>query len=428
VSRGDRAVPRTDRSIAVRDEDEIAETIQSARSTGGGVRATGSGGSKSEVTSAPDVALRLDAPDRLLDVSGNLVTVPAGMTGGRLQELLREEGLTLPTVGEWRNATVAGSIATGTHGGSSRHGIMSTSVRSLRIVTGTGEVRDIGSDDPDFTHLAVSLGAFGVVTSVTLECAEHFSLLMETDVVSFDEYVGDPTAQESRTEFHSSVWVPSAGRVIRFAADKTPPSTRSVRRRARFGKWTAMANFLARRFGFHGAVSARIFRRTAMGDSADILSPLDVPPRVARFRKAANEVRGRKAAELAVDASRAAEVLTRFDAFFRKHPRPLNNPIGLRMSAADTFSLSPCQGRDTLWLDIFYDATEPFETEFAALANDLGARCHWGKTLALSPHVLRDRYAGWNAFHAARARFDPDEVFANAYTDALGLTGEKATP
>jgi L-gulono-1,4-lactone dehydrogenase len=421
MKRQDRPTP-----LHVRTDQDIVDAVRSARERGGGVRATGSGGSKSDVTSVPDVALQLDTPDRLLDICDNLVTVPSGMTCGRLQELLREEGLTLPTVGEWRNATLAGAVATATHGGSGRHGIMPTSLHSLRIITGTGEVKDIGRDHADFKHVAVSLGAFGVVPTLTLECAEHFSLAMETDVVPFADYLLDPVGQESRTEFHSSVWVPSAARVIRFSADRSSAGGKRGRRRKRFGQWTAMANFLTRRFGLHGAVSSRLFRRSALGDCADILSPLDVPARVARFRKVANEVRQRRAAELAVDASRAQEVLGRFDAFFRANPKPLNNPIGLRMSAADDFSISPCQGRDTLWMDIFYDADEAFEDEMAALAGELGARCHWGKTLALPPSVLKGRYPGWDEYRAARARFDPDEVFANAFTDALGLTGEAA--
>ena len=430
MKRGDRSAP-----IPVRSEEEIVSAVQRAREEQAGVRAAGSGGSKSEVTADRGEALRIDLPDRLLEVSGNLVTVPAGMTCGRLQELLRAEGLTLPTVGEWRNATVAGSLATATHGGSARHGIMSASVESFRLVTGTGEVREVASGDPDFAHLAVSMGAFGIVSTVKLACEPHFALRMETDVVPFEEYVADPVAQESRREFHASVWVTGAGRVIRFGADRIEGAdrtagtgrmagkARSGHRRQRFGKQTAMATFIARRLGFHRALASSLFRQTAVGDCADILTPLDVPPRVARFRNRANEVRRRRAAELAVPADRAQEVLTRLDVFFRANQGPLNNPIGLRMSAADEFTVSPCQGRDTLWLDIFYDAVEPFQSELAALGEELGARCHWGKTLALSPALLRSRYDGWEDYRAARARFDPDEVFANAYTDALGLTG-----
>jgi len=426
MSRGvSREMSRAPVGRALREE-EIAARIDEARKRGEGVRALGSGGSKSDVTEVPGEAVVPPARDGLVSVDGDRVTVHPGLTTGRLQELLRERGLTLPTVGEWRNATLGGAILTGTHGGTARHGIMATSVRGLRLVTGTGEVRSLEPQDDDFRHVPVSFGALGVLTSLTLQCVEHFSLRMETDVVSFGDYVADPVAQESRSEFHSSIWVPSAARVIRFAADRVPTPPTSVRRRARFGRWTAMANFLARRFGLQAAVSPRIFSRTAFGDCTDILCPLDVPPRVARFRNRLNVRRRRCAAELAIPAAGSGAALERFEDLFRRYERTLNNPIGLRMSAADDFSLSPCQGRDTLWLDIFYDASEDFERALAEVAGAANARCHWGKTLALDPEVLRARYDGWGAFRQARDRLDPDQVFANRFTDLLCLTDRGA--
>lgn len=409
--------------VDARSEEEIVEAVQAARAAGARVRAAGSGGSKSGVNVPPDVVVHLDQPDRLISVEDGRVTAPAEMTTGRLQELLRPEGLLLPTVGEWKSATLAGALATGTHGGSARHGIMSTSVRSFRAVSGRGEVVEISRDDPDFDHAAVSLGAFGIVSAVTLECVERFSLRLETDVVSFDEYVEDPVAQESRSEFHASIWIPWADRVIRFAADRAPGTDRAVPRRERFGRRTALATLAVRRLGLPGAVSSRFFQHTAVGDAAEILSPLEVPSRIARFRNWANTLRRNSAAELAVDAARASEHLARFDDFFERRSRSLNNPIGLRMSAADGFSLSPCSGRDTLWLDIFYDEGERFTAELADLGEELGARCHWGKALALRPAHLRRQYPAWADFARARARFDPDEVLASDFTDELGLTG-----
>lgn len=412
----------------VHDEDELQQAVLEARQKGQRIRALGSGGSKSDVTSVSGEALRLVTPKRLLDVTNGVVRVPAGITTVDLQDLLRGEGLTLPTVGEWKNATLAGSLATATHGGSARHGITATSVRAFRIVTGNGEIRRVEREDPDFVHLAVSLGAFGIISEIELACDEHFSLEMETDVVPFEDYLEDPVAQESRKEFHASIWVPAARRVIRFGADRISTPASTLPRRTRFGQWTSMARFIARRLGFHGIVSNRFFGGVARGDCADILSPLDVPPRVARFRKKVNEIRRRRAAELAVPASRAAEALSRFDPFLRKYDGSLNNPIGLRMSASDDFALSPCQGRDTLWMDIFFNASAAFEAKLSDLASELDARCHWGKTLALSPEALRERYPQWEAFRSARDRFDPDGVFGNEFTDALGLTSRTTPP
>lgn len=417
------------RTIEARSEEEVVRAVREARAAGRRLRVAGSGGSKSGVGEAPDLRLRLRSPDRLLGVEtgsgegGGHATAPGDMTTGRLQALLAPERLLLDTVGEWKEATLAGSLATGTHGGSARHGITATSLRGLRIVDGTGEAREVGRDDPDFAHVGVALGAFGVVTAVTLDVSERFALELVTDVVPFDDYLRDPVAHESRTEYHASIWVPSARRVIRFAASRTEAPDRPVPRRERFGRRTALAHLLSRRLGLHGAVSSRWFRSRAVGDAAEILSPLEVPSGLARFRNVANRIRRRKASELAVGATRAAEALERFDRLFAEHGGALNNPIGLRMSAADGFSASPCADRDTLWLDLFHDDVEPFSTALRKAADEVGARPHWGKALVLPPASLGERYPRWDAFAETRARFDPDELFASPFTDRLGLTG-----
>jgi L-gulono-1,4-lactone dehydrogenase len=402
-------------------EERVAEVVRDARERGVRLRTAGSGGSKSDVTSPKDRLLHLEQSIDRIEVDGNLVTAPAEMTNGRLLELLAPHGLTLPTVGEWKNATLAGAFSTGTHGGSARHGIMSTSLREIRLVDGRGEIVTLRPGDPDFRHAGVNLGLLGVITRVTFACERTFSLRLDTDVIGFDEYLRDPFAQESRTEFHASVWEPNARRVIRFGADRIPAGRSPIAREMRFGYRTAITTFMARRLGLHAAVSPRFFRRTAYGDPSEILAPVDVSPKTARFRVLANGV-FRLAAEFAVDASRLGDILSRFEAFFRKNRRGLRNPIGLRLSARDDFSLSPATGRDTLWMDVFFLGKERFVRELAELAVELDARTHWGKTLLLSPESIRPQYPEWDAFREAHRRFDPDGVFANAFTDRYGLT------
>lgn len=409
--------------IEPRSEEELARAVRQARDEGRRVRATGARGSKSGINTAPDLEIGLESLARPLEVDGRRVTAPAGITCGALQGRLRDDGLALPTVGEWKEASVAGCMATATHGGSAEHGILSTSVERLRMVTGAGEVVELERSDPDFRHVAVSLGSVGVVTEVTLRCQERSALELVTDVVDFEAYLDDPLGHESRTEFHASIWVPWACRVVRYAADRTDGAPDHVPRPARFGTRTAVATFLSRRLRLHGAVSDRVFGRRVVGDPDDVLSPLAVSPSVVHFRNRINPIRGRQAAELAFDAARAPEVLRRFERFFRERGGPLNNPLGIRLNAGDEFSLSPCAGRDTLWMDVFYDEKEPFASELAELAADLGARCHWGKALALPPAALRGAYPEWDDFRAARDRLDPDGVFANDFTDRLGLTG-----
>ena len=409
------------RTIPAEHEEAVIATIAEARRAGTRFRVAGSGGSKSDVTSKGDRLLRLRQPHDRIEVEGNRVTAPADMTNGRFLDLLAEHELILPTVGEWRNATLAGAFSTGTHGGSARHGITATSLRAVRLVDGRGEVRTLRTGDADFRHVGVNLGMLGVITRVSFACEARFSLRLTTDVVDFEEYVRDPIAQESRAEFHASVWDPNARRVVRFAAGRAPAPARPVRRELRFGWRTAIATFLARRLRFHAAVSSRVFHASASGDAADILSPIDISPQTAQFRILANGM-FQLAAELALDAGAAGEALARLEALFRRHRTRLRNPIGIRLTRGDDFSLSPAYGRDTLWLDVFFYNREPFISELRALVEELGARCHWGKTMILGPEAVRRQYPEWDAFVEARRRFDPDGVFGNAFTDRYGFT------
>ena len=65
--------------------------------------------------------------------------------------------------------SVAGAVATGTHGSGDTAGTLSSAVAGLQMITATGELIDIGRGQPGFDGMVVGLGAFGVVARVTLE-------------------------------------------------------------------------------------------------------------------------------------------------------------------------------------------------------------------------------------------------------------------
>jgi xylitol oxidase len=75
----------------------------------------------------------------------------------------------LENVASFPQATIGGAIATGTHG-TGKHPILAGSVAALELVTAEGAVTHLTRGENDlFNAAAVSLGAFGVVTSVTLD-------------------------------------------------------------------------------------------------------------------------------------------------------------------------------------------------------------------------------------------------------------------
>ena len=155
------------RRIAARSEEDIVHAVLRARGTGSRVRAIGAGGSKNGNTRTSGCQLDLAACDRPVSVDGHLVTVQAGMTVARLQEILDQCGLALPTPGEWNNTTVSGAVSTGTHGGSLVHGCLATSLEGLRLVTGRGTAMELRRGSDAFRHAGVSLGMMGVLPMIT---------------------------------------------------------------------------------------------------------------------------------------------------------------------------------------------------------------------------------------------------------------------
>ena len=401
----------------VQERDLIAAVCQ-ARERGERVRAVGSGGSKNDCFRTTGTALRLDRYDRVLAVAGDAVTVQAGATVGALNDVLRHHGLALPTHGEWAGATVAGAVATGTHGGSVAHGLVSTSIKTVRLITADGSPLDVHRGTELFAHVGVSLGVLGVISTITFECVPAFHLEMAMRLVSFEHYLRDHDVESRAHEFYTAVWIPTARRVITFAADRVPAPARTRRRRERFCCATFLWAALSRRLHLH-ALPARWFTARAVDAGDRMISPIRNGSRRVELLRFLS--RDWKAAEFAVPLSRAAETLTALDRLIADHRYALTNPVGLRATAADGFSLSPCYGTDTYWIDLFYRDRDGFAPALRQLFEGLGARCHWGKHIGLSERHLRRQYPRWDEFRTARATLDPDGVFTNDFTRRFEL-------
>ncbi len=418
------AHPRVRRDTAVSgctrigSEQDIIAAILAARDGLHKVRAVGSRGSKNDCYLTPGTTLQLDRYDKVLAVQGDIVVAQAGITIGKLNEALIRHGLAVPTVGEWAGATLGGAVATGTHGGSGTHGILASSVRAMRLITGEGQAVDLDRRSESFDHAAVSLGMLGVTSTLTLQCVEHFHLSMDIGVVPLEQYLDSHATANRENEFYSAVWIPTARRVITFAGNRAPVPRRPSRRITRFGPKTLLLSAISRR-GPLPEFLGRWLAGTTVDEVGPMLSPISYGPSRLRFLRSLG--RHWKAVEFAVPLTRSAESIALLDRFLAERRDVFTHPIGLRATPRDTFSLSPCYGRDTFWLDIFFRENERLERELGDLFEGLDARCHWGKHIGLSPEHLRAQYQRWDAFAAARARLDPDDVFANRFTLGFGL-------
>lgn len=400
--------------IPIQCEHDIVDAVCMARERTCAVRPIGGMGSKNDCYATDGLSLDLADYGGVLAFDGRTVTVQAGMKMGRLNAFLRHRGAVVPTCGEWQGATVAGSLATGSHGGSSRHGIHPTSVLAVRLITADGRALAVGRDSPYFEHAIVSMGMLGVISTVTFACEPAFDLEMETRVVPFDRFLRDHAALDAANEFLASVWFPAARRVLTFAANRVPPKPHNGPRMQRFSVTTFVLDALSRYFDVNLVTDHRLARHFV--DEADlVICPIeDVSTKMHALRSLSRDWR---ATEPAVPAESASDALAGLERVLHTHRHAMLNAVGLRTSAADAFSLSPCFGRRMFWIDLFLArASGGVMDEVAGAVEGFGARCHWGKFVSLGAAHLCRQYPRLAEFRRVREALDPDRLFANAYT------------
>ncbi|NYE19088.1 xylitol oxidase [Microbacterium immunditiarum] len=144
--------------------------VQDLVRAGGRVRALGTRHSFNDLpdTTGTLVTVTGIPGNPVMDEDEGTVDMPAGMRYGDLAAWLHPRGWALHNLGSLPHISVAGAIATGTHGSGDGNGNLATAVRRIDYVDAAGQLRRTSDADPDFDGMVVGLGAYGIVVRVTL--------------------------------------------------------------------------------------------------------------------------------------------------------------------------------------------------------------------------------------------------------------------
>ncbi len=147
--------------------------------------------------------------------------------------------------------SVAGACATATHGSGERNGNLATAVRAMQLVTATGDVVDVSraTHGDQFDGMVVSLGALGIVATLTLDVVPAFevrqdvyeNLSMAQAAEHFDEIQAGGYSVSLFTDWtnerFTQVWVKRVVAAIDRAVDSSAlPASLWLRREARRGR------------------------------------------------------------------------------------------------------------------------------------------------------------------------------------------------
>jgi FAD/FMN-containing dehydrogenase len=174
------------------DEAALADAVRRAADAGRTVRPVGSGHSFTALCVTDDVQVDLSRLDRVIDLDARGVArVQAGITLHALSAELHRHGRALENMGDVDTQTLAGALATGTHGTGARFANLSAQMVGGRLVTADGPVLDVGSDPELLLAARVSLGALGTLSEIDLQTVPAFRLHKVEEVRPLEELLAD---------------------------------------------------------------------------------------------------------------------------------------------------------------------------------------------------------------------------------------------
>ena len=149
---------------------ETVEAVQEIAASAPCLRVLGSRHSFNGIADTQGDLVSLEAldPGIAIDSAARTVSLSGGVRYGELARALDAHGWALHNLASLPHISVAGAIATGTHGSGVRSGTLASAVVGLELVTSSGELVSITKDSSDFEGAVVSLGALGVVTRLEL--------------------------------------------------------------------------------------------------------------------------------------------------------------------------------------------------------------------------------------------------------------------
>lgn len=159
---------------------------------------------------------------RQVDADKKIVTVQGGIRLKDLHPLLRKHGLALSSLGSISDQTLAGAIATATHGSSLKYGNLSSCARSVTVITGQEDTPIITATESEnsdiFQASRCALGLTGVITRVAMQCEKAFNLEEEVFSMHTDAFIsalgdGGPDSIAQSSQHVRAWWHPQAGQI-----------------------------------------------------------------------------------------------------------------------------------------------------------------------------------------------------------------------
>ena len=310
--------------------------------------------------------------------------------------------------------SVAGAVATATHGSGNTNGNLATAVAGLELVTSGGEIIEASRGEPDFDGLVVGLGALGAVVRITLDVEPAYEvrqrvfegLSWEALFEHFDEITSCGYSVSVFTRWGETidqVWVKSR-------VTDEPEQVEG---------------------DLFGAIAAEVDRHPIIELDATNCTPQLGRPglwsdRLPHFRMGFTPSSGEELQSeylfprrYAVEAMEAVRALA-------DRIQPILQVSEIREVASDGLWMSMNYGEDTVGIHFTWkperDAVEDVLVQLEAALVPFEARPHWGKLFDADAAAIAPLYERMPDFISLVERLDPRGAFSNSWLRAHVLS------
>lgn len=394
---------------------ETVEQVQELVIRSNKVKALGTRHSFNDIADSSGDLISLERFDKILglDRERRTVTVEAGVRYGQLARWLHDAGYALHNLASLPHISVAGAVATATHGSGDRHGNLATAVSAMELVTGNGELMFLSHehDREQFEGAVVGLGGLGVITKLTLDISPTF--LMQQDVYEnlpftvvedyYDELTSSLYSVSLFTNWQDSafnqVWLKR--HVLDGMSVKAEPEL--------FGARLAINNL-------HPIATLSAENCT---EQLGVCGPWF--ERLPHFRMEFTPSSGAELqSEYFIPRQHVFAALQAINSM-REQIAPLLQISEVRTIAADNLWMSPCYQQASVGIHFTWEQDwENVRNVLPKIEEALApfhARPHWAKLFTMSPDRLQSLYEKLPDFRQLLQRYDLQGKFRNEYLD-----------
>ena len=394
------------KTLAPKSVDELAKIVASEPK----IRARGSAHCFNAMADTNSVAVTFaNMPqDIVIDKDRAIVSVPAGMKYGELAVALNDRGWAIHNMASLPHISVAGAIATATHGSGVGNGNLATAVRGLEIILPDGNIKRVTLEDPDFAGYVVGLGLVGIVSSVDLAIEPTFNIEQtvyrgmsrETYAANLDEIMS-----LAYSVSYFTTWAAAGGGEVwaKFRSGSKAPA-------GLFEAYPATSN----RHPLPGLNPEPCTEQMAVSGPWHLRLPhfkMEFTP------SAGDEIQS----EFFVDRKDAPAAI----AALEKIAPQINEILWvteIRAIAPDNLWMSPHYQRDSIGIHFTWkkvDAVYEMVKVVEAVLAPFNYRPHLGKVFSASPDYLKSVMPKMGEFTELVTQLDPANKFGNAFTDNL---------